>query len=343
MKLAMSAMGLALCLAFAGLARADEVLFSNGDRWTGRLVSLVEGKLKFHTDLAGELEVDVANVLTFRTDESAELHLEDGSVLIDEVATAESGTVRTRGKGAVAEQIVRLAETVAINPPPPEVPGWEGRALAGAEFRRGNTIKDSAYVDTQLAYETDRNRIELVARYKGERTTNTDTGQATTNDRNLYGRLLYEYFLNEKWSWFVTNSGEKDGPSDLDLRFIAGTGLGYKLFDGKDFRLKVRAGPSWVSEKFKDSSNDNDYVAGLLSWDLLRKLTPTLEFFHDGSFLQSFDEIDDSLLRLQTGLRHDLTRYFFLEGKILWEWESETSSDVERQDVDYILGVGYKF
>ncbi len=43
------------------------------------------------------------------------------------------------------------------------------------------------------------------------------------------------------------------------------------------------------------------------------------------------------------GLRSDLSDSFFLEAKVIWEWDSEPSTGKHRQDVDYILGLGYRF
>ncbi len=335
--------GVAVCLLLALPVRADEILFTNGDRWTGKLVSLAEGKLKFEPDLVGALEVDVAKVLTFSTVEKAELHLSDGSVIVDVISSADAGTVRTQGAGATSSQSVSLAETVAINPAPPEEPGWEGKALAGGEFERGNTIKDSAYIETKVAYETQKQRIELVGSYDAERTTNRSTGASTTNDRNIYGRLLYDYFVTEKRSWFAVTSAEKDGPANLDLRFIAGGGLGYKFFNRDDFKLKVRFGPTWVHESFSTRGAEEEAVNSLVALDLSRKLAANLEFFYEGVYLQSLEKGDEQLIKTSTGLRTDINKHFFLEGKVLWEWDSQPAKGTERQDVDYIFGVGYKF
>jgi putative salt-induced outer membrane protein YdiY len=335
---------LLVAVMLAGSARGDEILFRNGDRWTGKLISMEDGKMKIDTELAGPLEVDASRVMTFRTDEPIEIHQSDGTVFVDSIDTEDAGTVRTRGAGAAGERLVVLQDTVAINPQPPEVPGWEGSALAGAKFERGNTIKDEAYVDLKVAYEIGKSRIALRGTYDGERTTDRSTGVANTNDRNIFGRILYDYYFGEKWFWWTGTSAEKDGPSNLDLRFMAGAGLGYKFWDRKNLKLYTRLGPAFVREDFRDSSSgDEERVSAIASWDFSWKLSPVWSYFNDGSYLQSLEDADVGLLKLETGLRGDITEHIFFEGKILYEWDSETASDAERQDVDYILGVGYKF
>jgi putative salt-induced outer membrane protein YdiY len=334
---------LLIALELAGPARSDEILFKNGDRWSGKLISMVDAKLRFETDLVGPLEVPASEVLTFRTDEAISIHVRDGSVLVDAVVAADSGSVRTSGEGAAGERIVRLSDALAINPPPPEPPGWSGRALAGMKFERGNTIKDEANVDIKVARETEQSLIELRGLYDAERTTSRSTGESTTNDRKLFGQIRYDYHLGPKWLWWIGTSAEKDGPSDLELRFMAGGGPGYRFYARKDFKLSARIGTVWIREDFGDDTTDQDQLGAMLQWDFWRALSPVWSLFNIATFTQGLDEFDDSLLKAEAGLRADLTRHFFFESKIVYEWDSETASDVERQDVDYILGIGYKF
>ncbi len=332
-----------LALGLVESARADEILFKNGDRWSGKLISMVDAKLRFETDLVGPLEVSASDVLTFRTDDPIEIHMRDGSVLVDAVVGADSGSVRTSGESAAGERVVKLSDAVAINPPPAEQPGWQGRALAGLRFERGNTLKDEAYVNVTVAHETEKSLIELRGLYDGERTTSRSTGEATTNDRKLFGGIRYDYHLGPKWLWWVGTSAEQDGPSELELRFIGGGGLGSRFYAREDLKLSTRLGPVWVREDFADDTKDQEQLGASLQWDFWRALSPVWSLFNTGTFIQGLDEIDDSLLKAEAGLRAELSAHVFLESKILYEWDSETASDVERQDVDDILGTGYKF
>lgn len=332
---------LLICFVFLSAsfpARADQLVFKNGDRWTGTLVSMQEGKVKFRTELVGELTVPFSRVDTLSADQPVEIHMSDGTVVVDAVASADAGSFRTLGQAMAGEQLFPLAETVAINPKEAE---WTGKLLAGSEFERGNSIKDSAYVELNAGFDGKRHRMTLRASYDGERTTDRDTKVSTTQDRNLFGRMMYEYLFSERNFWYVSSSGEKDGPSNLDLRFIAGTGLGRDIFKRPGLRLKVYAGPTFVSENFSDDTSDEQRAAGTLGWDGLYEIIPDLDFFTDGTYTMASG--NDIIVRSQVGLRNDLTKRLFLEGKILWEYDSQPAGDAERQDVDYILGLGYSF
>ena len=65
---------IAIIAAFAASATADEIVFNNGDRLTGKVLSADGGKLKIKTDVAGEVTVDLKDVKTFSTAEFSRIH-----------------------------------------------------------------------------------------------------------------------------------------------------------------------------------------------------------------------------------------------------------------------------
>ena len=56
---------LAGLILFAQSGYSDEVHLKNGDRLTGKIDHLVEGKLVFKSDVAGKVTVDLSNIQTF--------------------------------------------------------------------------------------------------------------------------------------------------------------------------------------------------------------------------------------------------------------------------------------
>ncbi len=62
---------------FAQSMYADELIFKNGDRLTGKINHALEGKLVFKSDVAGKITVDMSNIQTFSTDEAIEVRWRD--------------------------------------------------------------------------------------------------------------------------------------------------------------------------------------------------------------------------------------------------------------------------
>src|SRR5690349_12050235 len=107
---------LAVCVVGIVQARADEILFNNGDRITGKILSAADGKLKIKTSVAGEVTVDMKDVKTFTTDEPVTLKLKDGNVINDKVSAATTqNAVRTGGASGVAAQNVDLTLVEKVN------------------------------------------------------------------------------------------------------------------------------------------------------------------------------------------------------------------------------------
>ncbi|MCL5279712.1 MAG: hypothetical protein M1376_07375 [Planctomycetes bacterium] len=114
-------------LCFVGVCsvlRADEVYLKNGDRLTGQIVRMTDGKLIFLSKAAGEVTVNLTDIQTFSSNEPVEVRLKDGTVLHQSVGAAEPNEFALKGAAPSERQKVPLAELAAINPPPPAKPQW---------------------------------------------------------------------------------------------------------------------------------------------------------------------------------------------------------------------------
>ena len=331
---------LLICLSTAAgsaPARADLLEFKNGDRLSGTILGMKGGAISLRTEMLGEIQVPLANVRTFSTAAPIALHLSDGTVLNEAVSASGEREIRA----AQSSRVVSFDSFDAINPPEP---AWHGAISAGATFERGNSIEDSANlrVDTQRDFKI--GKISLYGEYDGERTTNSSTGEGTTTDREILAGVRLDRAVNERWSWFARTDYEKDGNEDLDLRARVGFGPSYRWWQSDRFGLTTDLGLTWISARYGDPDADEDYAATVAGWNLYWQFARSSRFFHRGTWEPSLEDFGDlQLLRTTTGLRTNVSARFFLEGKLVWEWNSEPSSDADRQDTDYIFALGYEF
>src|SRR5439155_22321131 len=82
---------LIVLIAAATPIRADEVIFNNGDKLTGKVLSADGGKLKIKSDVAGEVSVDMKDVRTFSTDETVQVRMKDKTLVRDKIVAAPQG------------------------------------------------------------------------------------------------------------------------------------------------------------------------------------------------------------------------------------------------------------
>ncbi|MFI5316293.1 MAG: DUF481 domain-containing protein [Myxococcota bacterium] len=336
-------LGIALCAFIAvgaAAARADEIHFANGDRLTGKIVSLKDGKLGFDSKLAGTLSISWADVATLSSDEPVTVELAGGSVIVDKLVAADPGSVRTAGSDKVTQQTIPLDTAVKLNPEPV---AWHGALAAGADIERGNTHKTGATVDLGAVRRSEMDRITFSAGYAGEQSRDATTGVDSTTKRKVYGSLQYDYFLTKQFYAYGNSRGEKDGVAELSLRFTAGGGGGYQWFETDTIKWNTEAGLSWISENYSNGTPHTDYIAARIASNFEYLLHPGLTFFQYTRVYPSLENSKDQLVDTATGLRYKLFGNFFGESKVLWVWDSTPADGKDRQDLAFILGVGYGF
>lgn len=329
----------AVGLGVGSLTWADEVLFNNGDRLTGKITSAAGGKLTLETAVAGKVTVDLANVKTFSTDAPVEIGLQDGSVLNQRAQAAdEPGTIRTEG-GAAAPQTLPLATVKDINKPPV---AWTGSFVLGGTLTRGNSKSESLNATFDAVRRAEDNRITLNAQYLYGRQRDPDTGDNTTTTDNWQASGKYDQFFTPKFYGFGIVKVERDNIADLDLRLSPSVGVGYQWVERPDLNFNTEAGGGWVYESFENDGAEERAVVRL-AYHLDKKLNDTVSAFHNLEYLPGLTDPGDYNLNADAGLRATLTKQMFAEFKVEWKFDSEPAPDAAENDLRYILGVGWRF
>lgn len=340
------------CALFASTAalRADEVLFKNGDRLTGTVVSADGGKLTIKTAVAGEVKVDMKDVKTFSTDQPLDLRLSNGATLKDKVVPAtQPGTVETAGAGTIQapgatptapapSQPVVLADVKKINPPPV---AWTGSIRAGGLLTRGNTDSDSINVGADATRRTDDDRTSLAAGYFfGREKVGGQPKETTTN--NWFAQGKYDYFFAPKWYAYGLMRIEQDQIADLDLRLTPGVGVGYQWIEEPDFKFSTEAGATWVYESYSNDGTD-EHFAARLAYHVEKKLNDRVALFHNFEYLPSVQDLGDYNFNADAGMRVSLTKKMFSELKAEWRYDSTPAPGKSNDDTRYILSLGWTF
>ena len=340
MRFVICAAALALAAIPAAPLRADEILFNNGDRLTGKILSAEGGKLKIKTSVAGEVTVEMKDVKTFTTDEPITLELKDGNVIKDKVSAATTqNTVQTEGTGTIDPQDVDLTLVNKVNPPPIK---WTGSLVAGAIITSGNSESQNYNVSFDAVRRADDDRLTFGAGYFFGRQTDQDTGIESTSVDNWFLSGKYDYFFDEKWYAYANARVERDRIAALDLRFTPGVGIGYQWVETPDFNFNTEAGLTWVYEDY-ETGDSEDHFAARFAYHVDKKINDKVKVFHNLEFLPSIEDLDDFNVNSDVGLRATLTENMFGEAKVEWKYDSSPAPGAEKNDLRWILGVGWTF
>jgi preprotein translocase subunit YajC len=144
-------LSLAVLLLSAGQVLADEILLENGDRLTGTVVKVDDGKLTLKTEYAGEIQVPVEKIKKLVTDNPAEVHLTSGEVIKGKLKTVEEGKLAVEPSPDREATNIDWKKVASINPPPVK---WHGNVNLGGSLQSGNTSRKSASVGAEAARRT---------------------------------------------------------------------------------------------------------------------------------------------------------------------------------------------
>lgn len=329
----------ALSATFSLTARADEVVFTNGDRLSGAISSLVDGTLSIKTDLAGEIKLDLKDVKTFSTTHPIEIHLKDGTVLHQQVKEGKPGEIAAAGGADIQAQSLPLTSLASINPPPVQ---WTGSITASGILSRGNTHSEAFSLTGNAVRRGEDDRITLGAGYYFAKSRDPSTGDDATTADNWFLLGKYDYFFTKKLYGYGLTRVERDRIADLDLRISPGAGVGYQWIDKDKLHFSTEAGLGWVYESYHDDGTDS-HPSARLAYHIDTKLNDAVSLFHNLEFLPSLERLSDFNVNADAGMRAALTEKMFSEVKVEWRYDATPAPGTSKNDLRFLLGVGWQF
>jgi putative salt-induced outer membrane protein YdiY len=321
-----------------GRVFADEVWLKNGDRLTGRVVSLEEGALLFSTTYAGDISIKWEEVVNLKTEEPIRIVLTDETMVQGPVLPGEGGSVSLRAEKLAEPVTTDLANVKIINPKPPKPPlSTTFRVNLGASFATGNTDKEDIYADGEFVARTDHNRYTIGGLYR-----RAESDNFKTEDKTL-GYMKYDHFFTKKWYAYANASAERDEFKDLDLRYTLGVGAGYQFIESERTSLSLEGGVSYVNENYI-IADDNGFAAGRWGLRFDHFLLPkSLQYFLYHTGLQSFEDSEDLILFTQTGFRVPFYKNLNFTAQMNWEYDKSPSPGKKESDYIYIFSIGYQW
>ena len=196
-----------LLLAAAPVA-ADEVIFLNGDRLTGKVVSAAGGKLVIKTDAAGEVTIDLAKVKTFSTDAPVQVKVGDKPPVTTPVTAGPDGQVQIAPGGTAPPQPLPISQVAAIYPFPPE---WNGSLALNGLLTRGNSETEQLGFRFGIGKRWEDDRFTAGAEYTYGRQRDPDTDEHSTSVD--YGAIFakWDHFFTQKFYGYLTTKASRSG------------------------------------------------------------------------------------------------------------------------------------
>ncbi len=332
---------LVACVMLLGMANtilADEIVLKNGDKLTGKVVSMEKGKLIFNTSYAGNISIDWHSIKSVKTDAPATLILKNGMVIKGSLKPTKGNKVIIETASSLGAPEMDLAEVTAINPE--LLPGemkLNGRTNVAIALRSGNTDTSTYRVDGEIQARAEKSRYTVGGEYNREE----DDDETTVNNWLAYAK--YDHFFSKKLYGYVNTVFKRDTMADLNLRSSVGIGLGYQVWESPKTNLSLEAGLSYVNEDYEKGSDDS-YAAFRWAVNYDRFVWDDfLQFFHFHEGTIGLESTEDITIRSRTGFRMPLRHGFTATVQYNWDWDNTPAPGNDRVDEAFIIGVGYQF
>ncbi len=333
-----------LCLLlFTQIIYADTIHLKNGDRLTGKIVNLTDGKLVLNSDLAGKVTVDITNIQTLSSDTPIEVHLKDGTVINQKVSSSTPGKFAIEADQNLQAQPLNIDTINSINPPEKPKPKWTGNLSAGYTSTHGNTQTDNITASVNARKRTEKDRTQLSADYAKSRQKSDITGKKETTEDWWKSRAKYDYFFTKKMFGYLDGRYEKDSIADLDRRMIIGAGVGYQWIESDDMNFSTEGGLASLYEKFDNQTDSNSEISLQLGYHFDKKLTKTIKFINDLTYYPSLEQFKDYYLTTTAEVRANFTERFFTNFKTIFSYDDSPAIGRQGTDVKYIWGIGWEF
>lgn len=223
-------------------------------------------------------------------------------------------------------------------PPEKTLPHWSGNVDVGIIQKSGNTDSINGRLDSKIQREAEWSLTTLTTWWLYEEK------DSDLIERKYGTRGKYDYFLTPGRNVYAYGLGQvgSDFSGNIDVRYIAGVGGGYKWFERDDLALTTDLGASYKKEEYRTGSNDD---SGNLTgtYDFLWKMTGKTTYASTFVGLMNFSDAEDILLTWVHGITTDLGYNFRGGIKYQLDWDNTPAPGAKRADHQIALTIGWTF
>ena len=252
---------LSICGVLTPLIFADQVTLKNGDIITGEIVKKDGDKLVMKSAFLGDVTMPWSAVAAVKSDNPLFVALPNGRAVSGKLVT-EGSTIEV--EGSADRQAVPFTDVTAIRDAdeerkyerlqsPPLLALWAGYFDLGLSLARGNA-RTSTFTTALNAARVTRNDKTTV--YLNDiQSSATINGKSASTAAAIRGGLAYDHNLGPRTFLNGFNDYEHDRFQNLDLRFVAGGGLGFHAIKAERTKLDLLGGADYEHENFNNHLN----------------------------------------------------------------------------------------
>lgn len=321
-----------LFCALAVPVQADQVWLKNGDRLSGTIEQLQDGKLRLATKYAGTLSIRWPEVQRIESSQPLLITLARGE------QPPPAGASLVEFKAPQQQRVLRQEQIADIQQPAhfSSQFSWTGNLDLSLDLERDQDSSDSLRLKANNEFLQGFWRDKLDGSWELRQT----NGTQDKHTYNLTNSL--DYFWNSDWFWRGDASFKKDFHNDLYQESKYGSGPGYRFYDDKSGRFEL--GTTLGRQAyFYHAEPDLNFSILTLSWDYRRFLFQDgwLELYTNGEYSYPYFHEVDYAITAEAGMRIRLTQH--LRSTFSSELDALQGKLESRSDWKHFFGLGYSW
>ena len=327
---------LGIAASIAAPCLADTLTLDNGDRLTGTIVRLENGKLVFNTSYAGDIKIDLGRIRNLQSEGTMTVVLGNDQRLYGKLG-GDGAEITVQPTDQAAPQQEPIGKISDILPGVVTGREWKrsGHINIGWSDSSGNTDISRGHGDAELVAQQGRNRYTagLAINYA------TDHGVETESNGLAYGK--YDRFFTQKWYAYANGTFEHDKFRDIRLRSTLGLGSGFQAIASSRTNLALEGGVDYVYTDYYSTPTDQ-FPALRLALRFDHYLLPDkLQFFYKTEGYISMENVKKSFARTATGLRMPLIGNFVATTEYDVSWDGDPQPGRVSTDRVLLFTLGY--
>jgi putative salt-induced outer membrane protein YdiY len=331
-----------------GVNAADVITMKNGDRVSGAIVKKDGKTLTVKSEHFGLVTLPWDQIATVNAEQTLNVVTPAGTVqsklatkgdkievAANEVAPADIVAIRDAAEQKAYERMLkpRLSDLWAVG----GSIGWAGTS-GNAKTLTFTTPINAARISNTSKTNVYFNSIRASALING---VSASTASAVRGGWGYARNLRPRLFAN------VFNDWEYDRFQNLDLRVVAGGGLGYQVWKGERGRLDVLGGLAWNREKFDPVRPRLPFVRnaaeGYYGNDFTYKLNSRTSFFQNFRQFTNLQNGDQYRINFDAGATTQLTKWLNWNVAFSNRFLNLPAPGRKKNDLLYTTGFGFSF
>jgi len=318
--------------------KTDVITFRNGDQLTVDIKEFIRGKLRATTIGLGTIYIEWQVIQSVETSKIYQVELSSGARLLGTIKRADAGAgmnvLTASGPQAVdfadVAQIQRVKRDRSIWDRIDGSVQWGLNYTSGSEIGQANFGLNAYFLEAKYAVGTDLN--------------GTFTTGSATNDTQRYNwGVNYYRLLQDRWFWLANTTLDSNDQLGIDLRLLAGGGVGRFLIKNNSSRWMASAGLA-ASRELRLDNNQTQIEGQLIteySYYFFAPKKTDLNFIL--SLYPGLTQSDRLRGNFDTTIRWEIIKDFTLDLTYFFSWDNQPPQGAASNDTGVTTSIGYTF